>query len=115
VAEDNELVGPVQQVEYHRNGVGGDPFWVVTFTSAEDGRPMVGIVFSEQYRTAVFNRELLGQGVIAFGQNSFRGDCFDAELRAAICKDQGCDPFAPEEPVEQSESAIEQAVRELLG
>lgn len=83
----------IEDVAHHRNGVAGLPFCVVTFTS--EGRRMVGIVFETtepkpiaDFPTAVFDRELLGQGVITFGQNSFRGDVYDAALRQA-CRDRG--------------------------
>lgn len=79
----------IQEIAYHRNGIGGAPFNVVTFTDDRDsdvaGRQMVAVVFPEyEVATAVFDRELLGQGVIAFMKNSYRGDHFDAELREAI-------------------------------
>jgi len=78
----------IEEVARHRNGVGGEPFWVVTFRWAEkddEPRPMVGIVFEEPWHTAVFDREELRKGNIAFAcGNSWRGDHFDAALRAAI-------------------------------
>lgn len=88
----------IEDVAHHRNGVGGEPFYVVTFS--EDGEPMVGIVFAETYsdwkdrqespqpfhcpRVAVFNRKLLGEGVISFGENSYRGDYHADGLCEAI-------------------------------
>lgn len=84
----------VQEIAYHRNGVSGEPFYVVTFT--DDGRDMVAVVFPDDTgsftkpdtftnpHTAVFDRQLLGEGTIAFGVNSFRGDHFDSDLRHAI-------------------------------
>lgn len=94
----------IEEIAYHRNGVGGVPFYVLTFRDMnEDGREMVGVVFPHdidsekddeqwlptdgRYRnppTAVFGREMLGKGIIAFGENSFRGDQFDLVLRRAI-------------------------------
>lgn len=82
----------IEEMAYHRNGVGGEPFCVVTFRHAECGE-MVAVLFANDDRpegqfanprTAVFNRELLGQGVIAQFKNAFRGDNFDAPLRAAV-------------------------------
>lgn len=69
-------------VAHHRNGVSGNPFYVITF---RDGRQkMLGIVFEEQQgNVAVFDSELLSQGVIAFGENSWRGDDYETFLRAA--------------------------------
>lgn len=76
----------IEEVAYHRNGVGGEPFYVIKFISTEDGRAsnMVGVVYPENGYVSVFDRDLLGQGVIAFGYNSFRGDHFEGHLRHAI-------------------------------
>jgi hypothetical protein len=95
----------IEQVAYHRNGISGIGFHVVTFTAAFEGekpREMVGVVFPYPYDeendgadlmayrrsdnpcTAVFDRKLLGEGVIAFGANSWRGDRYDKDLRDAI-------------------------------
>lgn len=80
----------VEQVEYHRNGVTGVGFNVVTFMA--DGAPMVGVVFPAAGEVAVFNREQLGQGDITFGSNSHRGDDYEAELRSAIAAQDGTAP-----------------------
>ena len=87
----------IEDVASHRNGIAGAPFCVVTFTE-HDGvrqRQMVGILFEHDepnpvadFRTAVFDRALLGRGVIAFGENSYRGDVYDGALRQA-CRDRG--------------------------
>ena len=78
----------VEEVDYHRNGIGGEGFHIVKFQSRDEGdeefQDMVGIVFEEAMTTAVFNRRLLGEGEIRFMHNSFRGDVFDPHLRAAI-------------------------------
>src|SRR3990172_6436305 len=74
----------IEGIAYHRNGVCGEPFYVVKFREGRD--PMIAVVFDfeeeDAYearihtnpRTAVFNRKLLGEGVIAFRENSYRGD-----------------------------------------
>jgi hypothetical protein len=72
----------LQDVAYHRNGSGREGFHVVTFREGQD--PMVAVVFEGEGRVAVFNRQMLGDGVIAFGVNSYRGDAFTPFLRAAI-------------------------------
>lgn len=79
----------VEEVAYHRNGVGGEGFHVVKFrgelAEGPDGDThMVAVVFDEPGAVAVFDRELLGMGMIAFGQNSWRGDNYEEVLRAAI-------------------------------
>lgn len=80
----------VEDVAYHRNGVSGIGFHVVTFRWAErheEPRPMVGTVFPELGAVAVFDRELLRQGNIGFAEgNSWRGDHFEAALREAIAQ-----------------------------
>lgn len=73
----------VQEIAYHRNGVMGEGFHVVAFT--EDGHNMLGVVFtSHPSRTAVFDRDRLSAGNIAFGSNSFRGDYYASFLIEAI-------------------------------
>lgn len=76
----------VQEIAYHRNGVSGEGFYVVTFT--ERRLNLVGVLFptpeDDGCHTAVFDRDLLARGVIEFAVNSWRGDRYDAELRAAI-------------------------------
>lgn len=80
----------------HRNGVSGEPFYVVLFE--EGGRNMLGIVFDGSVpadegdepnepcdpRVAVLDRDLLAQGIIGMGDNSWRGDQFEPALVAAI-------------------------------
>lgn len=97
----------IEEIAYHRNGVGGVGFHVVNFRWREEGDPpttthkMMGVVFELDpadkkladegsfYNppTAVFNRDLLAMNDITFGSNSFRGDTFDVALREAIEKD----------------------------
>lgn len=72
----------IKKVAYHRNGVSGAPFHVITFV--DDGKTMVGIVFDEPSHVAVFDQRLLGRGTIAFGENSWRGDRYEQALRRAI-------------------------------
>ena len=72
----------VEEVYSHRNGITGARFFVVTFTF--ENTPMVGIVFDTPGHVAVFRRDLLGEGIIAFGLNSYRGDVFEPALRAHI-------------------------------
>ena len=72
----------IEAIAYHRNGVSGNGFHVVTFE--HDALPMIGIVFEEPGHCAVFNQRLLGTGIIAFGENPWRGDEFEDALRHAI-------------------------------
>jgi len=93
----------IEQVDYHRNGIRGQGFYVVTFlwtdpNGDENGdneiRAMVGVLFGDwskdetKYvcdgRCAVFDRGMLGDGNMTFGHNSWRGDRFESELVKAI-------------------------------
>ena len=75
----------IQQVQRHRNGVGGAPFHVLVFRDPKEGR-MLGIVFEQAYHVAVFKLEKLAQGNINFGENSWRGDQYEPYLREAVAK-----------------------------
>lgn len=93
----SEMNLTIHEIAYHRNGVGGVGFHVVKFTCPEAGE-MVAILFeladpdhSEVQwngHCAVLNRDLLADGIIAFGENSWRGDQYEAELREAIAKER---------------------------
>ncbi len=80
----------IKSVAHHRNGMGGEPFYVVIFTRNEQGakrRDMVGIVFDKPgVYVAVLDVQLLAEGNTRFTENSWRGDEFEAELREAIDK-----------------------------
>jgi hypothetical protein len=72
-------------IERHRNGICGAPFHVVVFQDhGEESSRKVGIVFDSPYHVAVLDIAKLADGNIAFGSNSWRGDVFELELRAAV-------------------------------
>lgn len=73
----------IEHIQYHRNGISGAPFHVLTFRDPDEGR-MVGVVFEEPYHVAVFNLDKLAVGNIAFSVNSWRGDRYEPFLRTAI-------------------------------
>lgn len=116
-----KLVNRIVQVAFHRNGICGEPFHAVVFTSTHErcavckgldsmgwtdgsGKPahcvncrkptevevferkMLGIVFDKPSHVAVVSIDLLNDPEIgvAFGENSWRGDRYEPELRAAI-------------------------------
>jgi hypothetical protein len=81
----------IEKIAYHRNGVAGEGFHVATFICPENKTPMVGIVFEGGGQCAVFNRQLLGEGVIERRKNSWRGDCYESDLREAIKQFRGRD------------------------
>lgn len=74
----------VEDVAYHRNGICGEGFHVVTFRDGKD--PMIAVVFETPGQVAVLNREQVGAGIITFGVASFRGDVYEADMRKAIEK-----------------------------
>ena len=79
----------IEKIAYHRNGVSGEPFFVINFTCIQVGE-MVGIVFPKYHedhdeyffdmnpRVAVFERKKLGDGIIEFGENHYSYYLLDA-------------------------------------
>jgi hypothetical protein len=72
----------IGEIARHRDGISGEPFYVVKFTAGRDA--MLGIIFDAPHHVAVFDRRLLSDGNIAFGSNSFRAEEYERPLRAAI-------------------------------
>jgi hypothetical protein len=78
-------VDKVIKIAYHRNGVTGTPFSVILFES--DKQTMVGIVFDGfdgEDNIAILDVDLLNQGTIEFGLNSWRSEHFKPALLKAI-------------------------------
>jgi hypothetical protein len=73
----------IYDIAHHRNGIGGEGFYALTFTDA-DGNAMVATVFDEPGTVAVLSLGGLAQGDIAYGTNSWRGDVYEPELRVSI-------------------------------
>jgi hypothetical protein len=74
-----------KQIEYHRNGVTGEPFFAVLFN--DDGCDMFAAVFAEARRVAVVAVDPLSTADgVTFGVNSYRGDQFERFLRSEIAK-----------------------------
>lgn len=74
----------VLQVEYHRNGVGGEPFYAVRFRDVDQRGEFLASVFEDLGYVAVINLTLVGEHGVAFGLNSWRGDRYEPMLRLAI-------------------------------
>lgn len=86
----------VEDISYHRNGVGGEGFYAIIFTAPEPEYPgkFVASIFiddEELYtkayinpRCSVFNICLFDNHGVEFGANSWRGDEFFYALRPAI-------------------------------
>ncbi len=106
--------GPIQvyQVEHHRNGVGGAPFWSILFRDVNESRDMIASVFDEPGYVAVYAIGLLAQSNITFGQNSWRGDVYEWALRCAI-KDAGGAPMS--KPIYTSSGIIRNADKPRVG
>jgi hypothetical protein len=96
-------VKTVEQVSWHRNGVAGVGFyavlfrvdvdavtpaeaakWLIKSSDAEVGALFLGIVFDEPGYCAVINLDRVNEDGVTFGSNSWRGDRYEPELRAAI-------------------------------
>ena len=75
----------IDHIAHHRNGVSGAPFHAVLFRDPDEGR-MLGVVFDAPHHVAVFQLDKLALGNVAFGVNSWRGDRYEAALRAAIAR-----------------------------
>lgn len=87
----------IKDAAFHRNGVGGAGFYAIHFHDTEQGN-MFAALFDEPGHCAVVNVEKLASGDIAFGSNSWRGDCYEAELRPLIekwSKQQGTGRIGP--------------------
>jgi hypothetical protein len=76
----------IKTVERHRNGVAGSPFDIVTFDE-RNGRKWdrkVAILFADKWNIAVLNVDLLAAENVKFGENSWRGDNYENEMRQAV-------------------------------
>jgi hypothetical protein len=70
-------------IAQHRNGIGGAPFATVLFEdSGPEGSRKIAILFEAEYHCAVLDVAKLAAGDIAFGSNSWRGDTYEALVRA---------------------------------
>jgi hypothetical protein len=81
----------IEKIAAHRNGVHGAPFVTVIFQVGGDR--MLGIVFEQQAHIGVFHLAKLAEGNITFGENSWRGDEYEATLRGAIALVEEMDGF----------------------
>jgi len=67
--------------DFHRNGICGAGFCVTLFDDHRQRR-LLGIRFDAPGHCAVFDLNLLAQGIIEFGLNSWRGDHYESDLPA---------------------------------
>lgn len=87
----NDMKLKIERIEYHRNGISGAGFHVVTFimTEGRQKQNMVAFVFEEPSYCAVIDRDLLAKNIIGMFDspgNAWRGDNFEPQLRKAIKK-----------------------------
>lgn len=75
----------IKSIAHHRNGVTGEPFYAILFTCSEIKNGLA-IVFDEPGHVAILDVDMLYSGDILFGNNSWRGDYFEPDLRNAIKK-----------------------------
>jgi hypothetical protein len=75
----------VKEIAYHRNGIDGEGFYVVLFSSKEDRkRNFIATVFEGRGQVSVIDVDIAAAGFVTFGTNSWRGDEFEAALRNEI-------------------------------
>lgn len=78
----------LKTMDYHRNGISGVGFHVAVFVDhhPDEGKAMtmLGILFDndEECYCCAFNLKKLGEGNVAFGDNSFRGDYYEDMMRS---------------------------------
>ena len=84
-----KLIRKIEQIAYHRNGVCGAPFYAVLFTANEDGKRYLASVFEASAHVSVICLDRIADHGVTFGDNSFRGDHFEDELRPAIAQHHG--------------------------
>lgn len=83
-----KIIGRIDQVAYHRNGISGAPFYAVLFTGSSTDLPkperFLASVFEEPGAVSVISLSRIEESGVTFGENSYRGDAYEPELRAAI-------------------------------
>lgn len=79
----------IQEASFHRNGVGGLGFYAIRFRwkpdDAEAPENFIATLFDEPGGCAVLSLDRIPTMGVAFAHgNSWRGDCFETELRRLI-------------------------------
>ncbi len=112
----------IQNIQFHRNGSSGNPFYVILFRWKDDDvrtdRTMIGIVFDVtkigiNHSTAVMDADAIGRGDIDFGSNSWRGDHFHKILVDAIF-DRQFQEYGCVECQNQEEAELETEYRKKI-
>lgn len=77
----------ILNIDHHRNGISGAPFYAVVFRdTGSEGSIKVAVLFDSLHHVAVLDIAKLADCDIEFGSNSWRGDFFELALRRAIRK-----------------------------
>jgi hypothetical protein len=83
----------LNKIDYHRNGVSGTGFFVLTFTEKRGNKNcnMMAIAFDPDIPgtkgcLAILDVDLLAAGVIEFGENSWRYEHYADFVRGEITK-----------------------------
>lgn len=91
------LIRRIEQVAYHRNGVSGLGFHAIIFIargpaidSLSDER-FLASVFKAKGAVSVISLDRTENNGVTFGDNSWRGDDFEPELRAAVAAYEASD------------------------
>lgn len=76
----------VLQVDWHRNGIGGEGFYAVLFRwrTNKGVENFLGTLFDRAGQCAVVSLDRIGEHGVSFGFNSWRGDVVEDRLRKAI-------------------------------
>lgn len=81
-----KMVARIHEIAFHRNGISGNGFYAVRFKATE-GYEMIATIFEEQGNISVLRADMLfgKEATVEFGGgNSWRGDQYEGELRAAL-------------------------------
>ena len=65
----------IKDIDFHRNGISGEPFYISIIEDTAEKRDMLAITFygdESHCRTAVLDVDLLKDKEIRFGYNSWR-------------------------------------------
>lgn len=77
----------VVNLDYHRNGVAGEPFHAVVFRdTGPDASVKLGVVFDRIGHVAVFDIAKLADCDVECVSNAWRGDYYEPALRRAVEK-----------------------------
>lgn len=79
----------IKEYSYHRNGVSGNGFYAILFLHTPENsvkeETFIATLFDEPGSCAVISLDRLEKSGVRFAQgNSWRGDCFEDDIRKII-------------------------------